>query len=47
MKAEEKIMACDRPINKKFNKGGKLVITPKMPKPPKPMKPSKPSKKKG
>ena len=39
-------MACkDRPINKNFNDGKVLVITPKKPKPPKPMKPSKPRKK--
>ena len=45
MKAEGNVMACDRPINKKFNKGGTTKITPKMPKPPKPPKPMKPKKK--
>lgn len=40
----------DRPINKSFNDGKVLVVTPKKikrPKPPKPMKPSKPKGKKG
>ena len=45
MKVEGNAMACDTPINNKFNKDGKLIITPKMPKPPKPPTPMKPKKK--